>query len=188
MSSKINNLNVLSGHLSTLRNLKTGKISKTDITTFYIIPLLIAICLAYNSVGLSKEIVTILVTAGALFTGLLLNLLILVYDQKGKLPKVNSDDDNWNEIQTRHTVLNELYYNISYSTLLSLLLVPFSVIYLMVKDLNIPITIDALSLPNITINVSMFVISPILVLIGINLVLTIMMVIKRIYILLTTES
>jgi hypothetical protein len=184
MSSKINIFGVINGHMSTLIDAKTSKKSLPDITTFYLLPLALAAFGIYFEIDFSKEATNLLVTAGALFTGLLLNLLILVYDQKSKLDPVNSDLPNWSEVQLRHRVLKELYYNISYSTFISVMIVVIAIVHLFIinKVIKIPAPIS------ISIDLSSITTSPFLMFIGINLVLTILMIIKRIYTLLSSET
>jgi hypothetical protein len=184
MSSKINIFGVIKGHLSTLIDAKTSKISLLDITTFYLFPITLAVACSYLHIDFSKEATNLLVTAGALFTGLLLNLLILVYDQKSKLAPVDSDLPNWSKIQVRHTVLKELYYNISYSTFMSVMIVVLAIVHLFIIDkvIKIPTSLSS------SIDISCITTSPALMFIGINLVLTILMIIKRIYTLLSSET
>lgn len=184
MSSKINISNIWAGHLSTLCDDTTGRTSKIDIITFYITPALVAILIGYYSVSLSSETIGLIVTIGAILTGLLLNLLILVYDQKKNLPKVDQNSNNWQKTQLRHTVIEQLYYNIAYSTLISLFLVIISVIHSLSANITLPVSIKSFSftiIPNLQIT------TPILFFLGINLILTILMIIKRIYQLLITE-
>ncbi len=184
MSSKINVFNVLKGHMSTLIDAKTSKFSYIDMATFYVAPAILAVAGIFFGIDFSKDATNLLVTAGAIFTGLLLNLRILVYDQKSKLPPVNVDTDNWQETQIRHTVLKELYYNISYSTLLSVTLIVVAIVHLFVVDKSTHI-----SLPGFTItDLSSITTSPLLLFFGLNLVLTIVMIIKRIYTLLSAET
>lgn len=183
MSSKINIYDILSGHLSTLCNDKSDKISKLDIITFYLVPLSVAIIIAYNSVSLSKETIGLVVTIGSILTGLLLNLLILVYDQKKNLPEVNQADAKWEKTQLRHTVIEQLYYNISYSTIIALFLVIVSVTHSLIGSLKFPFSSKYLSFVFVP---TLHITSPLLFFLGINLLLTIIMIIKRIYLLLTT--
>lgn len=184
MSSKINIISVIRGHMSTLIDAESGKFLIGDLATFYGLPLIVAFIGIWTGVDFSKEATNLLVTAGAIFTGLLLNLLILVYDQKSKLPAVDSEKSDWKDTQTRHTVLKELYFNISYSTLMSVLLVVLSVIHLFVCD-RVVKSVPLLQVSDL--NLSAYVTTPLLVFIGFNLVLTIVMIIKRIYTLLSSE-
>ncbi len=184
MSSKVNIFGVVRGHVSTLVDTNTLKHSWPDLLTFYFLPIAMSVLGGYFAVDFSKDSTTLLVTAGAIFTGLLLNLLILVYDQKGKLPPVDSDQPNWSDIQSRHTVIKELYYNISYSTLMSVALVVIAIVHLFVIDKTV--NIEYLDIG--VIDVSSVSTSPMLIFFGANLVLTIVMIIKRIYTLLSTET
>ena len=184
MSSKINIISIIKGHLSTLIDASTSKYSKIDFGTFYIAPMFAAILGIYVGLDFSKDATNLLVTAGAIFTGLLLNLLILVYDQKSKLPNVDASNENWKEVQVRHTTLKELYYNISYSTLLSLIMVFISILHLFIVDKSVNIDIKFCTITDVSVVTT----SPIMVFLGINLLLTIVMIIKRIYALLSSET
>jgi hypothetical protein len=184
MSNKINIFGIVIRHFSTLRNVGSDKLSISDISTFYIFPLFVSIIFIYFSIDLSKDLVNIIVTAGSIFTGLLLNLLILVYDQKSKLGKIDSDKSDWKIIQTRHNILRETYFNIAYSTILSLLLVFISILQIIFFSSKIGIPIFDI----VNFDISMCIISPVIIFIGMNLVLTLLMIIKRIFMLLTTET
>ncbi len=184
MSNKINITNIVKGHLSTLNNANTGKVSAIDIFTFYLLPIFLSIVFYIFSLDLTKELVNIIVTAGSIFTGLLLNLLILVYDQKGKLPDVDTKNSKWKEIQLRHRILKETYFNIAYATLVSLLLVLFSVLQIVFKDTLI--NIQSLNIKDFDLSVALT--SPIIIFLGVHLVLTLLMILKRIFTLLTTEK
>lgn len=184
MSSKINIVSIIKGHFSTLIDSGSSKYSKIDFATFYIVPLIVAVFGIFAQLDFSKDATNLLVTAGAIFTGLLLNLLILVYDQKSKLPSVNASNDSWKEVQVRHTTLKELYYNISYSTLLSLVMVFVAILHLFIVDKSTSIDIKFATITDVS-SVST---SPVMMFLGVNLLLTIVMIIKRIYALLSSET
>ena len=180
MSQKINLAGIVVGHYSTLQDADTNRTSCVDISAFYLLPIALAISGACLGLDLSSAVVDAIVNASAIFTGLLLNLLVLVYDQKSKVPAVDVAKTGWEKNQVRHRIINELYYNISYATLISLLVLTLSVIHLCAEDirtaLDIPYTAYVLD-----VDWSRYLTSPMLVFLGVNLLLTIFMVLRRIY-------
>lgn len=182
MSEKINLISIISGHLTTLRNAGNDRPSKIDITTFYLLPFIAATLSACGGVSFSSDVVNIFVNASAIFTGLLLNLLILVHDQKSKIPPVNANLPGWEKNAIKNKILDELYYNISYATLISLLLLVFSVLHLCIKGSIFKfIYVDANINLNLQIDFSIYITTTLLIFCGLNLIFTIFMVLKRIY-------
>lgn len=172
MSSKINIITMLSEHIHTLYDANNkDEISKKDIGTFYIFPLLIAVFFYICQIKLSDNTLQLIVTFGAIIAGLLLNLLVLVYTLKEKLPSVNEDDEKHNTIQLKHTVSKELCHNIAYCVVISIFIV-FIVIFTSI----LPEKGGSLFLIKEYLN--SFSYSFVIFLI-INLLLTIIMIIKR---------
>lgn len=183
MSSKISPRRIFRDHHSTLVD-KNGKVEKPDIFTFYVLPYCVAATTLYFRLPIPDSILNILVTAGSIFTGLLLNLLILVHDQRQKLPPVDATKPDVEEIQRRHTILKETHFNISYATLISLLIVLLSILYVC---LNFEIPLDAASTNLSAINLAILVMQPLLVFFTMNLGLIILMILKRVQLLLTSN-
>jgi len=129
MSEKINVSQIVKLHFSTFQN-EAGKISWTDWATLVFLPAIIAMILSAYKVAVSNSVYANIIMAGALFTGLLLNLLVLVYDQKIKILDKNIKGDNAEYVSyaIRKKVINETHNNISYSVIVSLLIVVFSTI------------------------------------------------------------
>lgn len=180
MSQKINPCDIVSRHLSTLKNVGCESFSAVDLGVFFGLPILIAIVLAIVGVDLEKKVVDVFVTAGAIFTGLLLNLLLLVYDNKSRLDPVDQKKIGYQKVQLKHKILEELYYNISFSTLVAVILILVSIIHLSASDLLIPIVFPPLEI-DYKFDFSLYMTSPILVMVGMNLMLTIIMIVRRIH-------
>lgn len=186
--NKINVLGIVAGHFRTLKNHRTGKVSVGDVFLFYIVPAIFVIVFYFAERDLSKDLVNIVVTAGSIFTALLLNLLILVYDQKSKLNSLPNSGDGLvqNSRSLRGQILNESYYNIAYCTIFSLIIVFFCVIHMyffkVVWQIDVPTGEVYKFKPSLQL------ISPIIVYIGIHLLLSLLMVIKRIFLLMQTED
>jgi len=165
--SKINPILIIKDHLITLVDYQKNQTENKpqysiwDFFVFYGIPLIVAIvCIRYFK-EISSSLTNILITTFSIFVGLLLNLLVIIYDLVKKSIEKN------NELKRRF--LREIFSNVSYSILISLLLVCCLLISL--------IDIDYLQL---TLSfVSYFLIG--------NFFLTILMILKRIHILLSKE-
>ena len=185
MSNKLNVFSVLDGHLSTFKD-SNGKLWKGDLFTFFILPIAVAFLCLYFDVDFKEQIIGILVTSSSIFTGLLLNLLILVYDQKTRLSKVNNTIEGWEKLNSKHNLIAELYYNISYSTLISLLILVISVIHLCISDIFTS-QYDFKEITIYSFDISKFTTTPLLVFCCINLVFTVLIIIKRIYSLLLSD-
>ena len=116
MIDKINVSKIIKDHMSSFRDYRTNRYRYGDFLLFLGSPLFIALTLIYFNVLLSENVVSILITAFSIFTALLLNLLILVYDVVQK-----SKEDSMNKLKTRF--IKEIYVNISFSVLTSILLI-----------------------------------------------------------------
>lgn len=180
MSGKINIKEIVLGHFGTLSEVD-GKWSWLDFITFCCIPVLFGSISIACGFLLTKDISSLLVNFGAIFTALLLSVLVLVYDQESKL-----DDRRQREIDQKRPddslypakkrLLDELYYNISFSILSSLVLIAtcfaFSVADSFIVDKN---------QTTIALVLSKFAFTPIAVIICVNLLLTIVMIVKRLH-------
>lgn len=112
MFNKINVMEIVEKHLSTLKNQRTNKIHLPDVVLFILLPFLLSLILVCFSNLLNKDIANILVTAFSIFAGLLLNLLLIVFDLVDKQGNNNKNIRN---------ALEELYFNISFCILISIL-------------------------------------------------------------------
>lgn len=108
MSSKLNVKGIVTGHFGTLIDAGEKSVSYTDVFSFYILPAIIAAIGIFYCFNISEEIASLLVNFGAIFTALLLSVLVLVYDQENKI------DQSINEAlqKAKKSLLNHLYYNI----------------------------------------------------------------------------
>lgn len=183
MSKKVNISGIIRGHIQTLTNADSEIISRLDIFTFYLLPLALSITALIFGFNLNRELVSLLVNFGSIFTALLLSVLVLVYDQECKL---NEKGDTDSLYTVRKELLHHLYYNISYSIICSITLVITAFAHTTLEKLIIPISIEALSISyNFFVNEG--IITPIVIFISANLILTIIMIVKRMHALLTTQ-
>lgn len=134
MFNKINVIEIVDKHLSTLKNNRTNKIHIPDVILFVLMPLFLSFMLIYFRNLLDKDIANILVTSFSIFAGLLLNLLLLVFDL---VDKEGNKNDNIKD------ALEELYFNISFCILISILLI----FLLLASFINVSFTgyLDSLS-------------------------------------------
>lgn len=184
MSEKINVNNIIKGHISTLRNDSTQKYSAFDISTFYILPIIFSAIGIFYGFKLTDSVTSLLVNFGAIFTALLLSVLVLVYDQSSKIEDRLKDKKMDVVLKTKSRLLNQLYYNICYAIILSLALVLLS---FSEKILNgIPLEINT-SYFNITINFDVWLFAPLAIFLTLNLIFTILMVVKRMHALLVSK-
>ncbi|EGR2837838.1 hypothetical protein DU977_04025 [Vibrio cholerae] len=182
MSSKINVCNIIFGHLNTLKDASSSRVSFVDIFTFFIIPLIFGCLFFLSSFKLNDSLISLLVNFGAIFTALLLSVLVLVYDQSSKL----SERNERNEVPfytVKKSLLDQLYYNICYSIVLALLLIFTCFLESITRGKSLDLAY--FSGPKIDINMCFF--TPIVVFISVHLILTIVMIVKRMHVLLTTE-
>lgn len=128
-NTKIDVKDIIYGHLKTLKNYQTGKYSIKDVLTFFIFPLIISILLTMKSV-VSKEGIQIILTVFSIFAGLLFNFLLLIMDigrrvkQQGATATVDAKKQKATE-----ALIKETYCNVSFSILVSLFIVCFSLIF-----------------------------------------------------------
>jgi hypothetical protein len=170
MSSKINLIGVLKSHLKTFHN-SDGKISLWDYAFFLAMPGLLSFSVVLEEITFDADIISLLLNFGAIFTALLLSLLVLVYDQESKLPESTSTEPL--QLKAKRRVLNELYNNISYSIFTSILIVALCFLLSVLSSFEIDFLIDFLEWW--------------LTFFAVNLLLTILMVLKRMHSLLTIK-
>jgi len=159
------------------------RLSKMDIFTFLGVPLFFAVLGAILSFDLDNDIAPLLVNFWAIFTALLLSVLVLVYDQETKL---ESGASRTKLVDVGAKLLDQLYYNICYAIICSMLLVLACFAFYAVRKVNflIPLPRD---IEPLRFDMGIHVVTPIAVFLTLNLSLTIFMVVKRMHVLLTTK-
>lgn len=181
MSSKVNIKEIVLGHFGTLKKVDGGW-SWLDFITFCFVPILLGSLSVAAKFSLNKDIASLLVNFGAIFTALLLSVLVLVYDQESKLDEKNQRDNELKRpadqfYQAKKTLLDELYYNISYSILSSLILIAVCFAFSVADSFIDP----KVTTPTIATAFSKLIFTPIAVVISANLLLTIVMIVKRLH-------
>jgi hypothetical protein len=158
-------------HVDSLRDFRTGKRSWTDFAFFFGIPALAVLAAGYYHWGLYVDSLNALIAAFAIFAGLLLNLLILIYtfSTGSEYPTALA------KVKTRF--VRELHDNIAFSVLISSLIVISALIG--VAQLKMEDPQNSVHTGPIMTSVMIYLTT--------NFVLTLLMILKRIYILINTE-
>lgn len=173
---KINLWWIIRDHLDTLVDFPQTKISRSDMVVFFALPVAIAGAAAYFNFSLKTDVLNGLMAAFAIFAGLLLNLLVLVFSftQTNTSHPAGPTDIY---IRIRRQVLRQMHANISFSIVIALAVVVVALVSLWDLKHNEGTT------PGSTGWVATFLIA----LLTSNFVLTLMMVLKRMHILITNE-
>ncbi|WP_420788916.1 hypothetical protein ACOI2Q_15460 [Shewanella algae] len=172
---KINILLVLRRHFDSFKDQAADRYNKFDLLVFFGVPLLISAIAAHFEFSFSVNAVGSLLNVGALLSGLLLNLLVLVYTLKEKTPKVDVKVNGWEDLQLKHRVVNEVYFNVAFSTLTAFAMLILMVLHSCFADFD-------------TLSSYMYIFDSIIIFLGVNLVFTFLMIVKRISLLYCTEG
>jgi hypothetical protein len=180
MSSKINIIEIVTGHFDTLRE-SDGKRSKSDLVTFFVFPFFIGFVSALSGFNLDTNLSSLLVNFGSIFTALLLSVLVLVYDQETKLNDRSKSDAFFD---LKKELLSQLYYNISFSILCSVALVLLCFFHSVIAGVHTNINIGKYA---VTIKYDVYIVTPVVVFFAANLFLNILMIVKRMHTLLVSR-
>lgn len=140
MFEKINPSRIIIAHLGTLRHAGKKQISKSDVFLFFGLTLAMALTLFYFGFQLSAAAVGVLVTALSVFAGLLLNVLLLIYDIMSKSPTAheranNSKTQKEEQMDSlKATILLETYHNISFAIFLAVATLSFLVFTVFIPE------------------------------------------------------
>ena len=178
MSSKINVGDIVLGHIATLSD-PSGNRSMADYFTFFLIPGLVCALGLLAGYNLNKDVSSMLVNFGAIFTALLLSVLVLVHDQESKLASAAKADPL---LQPKKILLGQLYYNICFSILSSIVLVALCFVHSVIIRLSWDFTLDG---ELIHFSFAKFIVTPVIIFVTANLLLTIVMIVKRMHAMLT---
>ncbi|GAB1619974.1 hypothetical protein AAOGI_00240 [Agarivorans albus] len=184
MSSKINVLGIVAGHIKTLKSSGESKLSFQDLFTFFLMPILAAVLGVLLDLKLTDEVTSLLVNFGAIFTALLLSVLVLVYDQGSKISDKIEGGNAAPVVHLKQKLLNELYFNICYSIVLSVSLVFLCLVEKLLRGHPLKIDISKFSL---SIDIDLWISAPLVVFVTVHLMLTILMIVKRMHTLLTSN-
>lgn len=175
MTSKINIYDIVACHLTTLQNAKTGKPSKSDYFAFFAAPCLFSALSWWADLKFSDDALNALVTVGSLVAGLMLNLLVLIFDRRIKASENIKANPGQPALEVRARVLKELYYNICYATVVALLLAALPVVVMQLAD----DWVIAISTMTVDLKMRSHFGDPLLVAVATHLGLTMLMIVKR---------
>jgi len=173
MFSRINILKIIIDHFHTLKVYKSESkyISISDFLLFIILPALIASFLSFKDYTFESQLSN-LIAGISIFGGFLFNLLAIIYSQLENIENNNHNIEDKNLLKLKEQFVNEIHINISFCIVLSIIIV--------------------LTLLMTTIDFSDILYSSVInkIILGINyyllllFVLSLLMVINRVYILL----
>ena len=162
--SKINVFKIIKDHHNTLVDYRTGRYKKTDLFTFYFVPISsTAILVHYLGFRIGSEQTSILITALSIFAALLFNLLLLTHSIV--IRNLNQEENN-NKI----SLLKEIYVNISYAILISILTIITLLIHVVFSNALLSLIITWLTSFAV-----------------LNFIFTLLLILKRIYSVLEDE-
>jgi hypothetical protein len=175
MFTKISVAGIVKDHIHTLKSNQTNKIYYPDIFLFFFFPAILSSLMIYSGVLLNDSLVNALITSFSIFSALLFNLLLLVYDIAGKDPdkaKVTDPLEIKKNVQRRE-LLREIYVNVSFSILISTI----SVVILLTYFLKI----SNCFFWKVNLCSFQWLLAAIVYYLSIQFLLTMFMVLKRIY-------
>ena len=160
LSDKIYVGRAIKKHFDSLINDNSKKHEFSDLFTFFGIPFVVSVAFLWNDVLHSANMVSAIITIFSIFVGLLMNVLLLAFDlvNKNKGDTIKSD------------VLRELTANITYCILVSLLSIGLCLA-----------TQTQICFVNIVSNALLYFFEA-------NFILTLLMIVKRTYLLFQVEA
>ncbi|MHA2706687.1 hypothetical protein [Vibrio owensii] len=185
MSSKVNVLGIISGHWKTLKHDGAERVCFGDVFTFLLIPLGLAVLTVVFKFKYTSDLTSLLVNFGAIFTALLLSVLVLVYDQSTKLEEKKGEAEADVSYKTKRTLLDQLYFNICYSIIASVTLVVACFIESICRGKVKTVTLPLEDPMSFCVDVNTYFATPLVTFVTVNLILTILMIVKRMHALLT---
>lgn len=116
--------NIISDHIATLQNAKTGRVSAIDIAVFYGAPLVLAVLVYLDHFEFSGDVFSQSIAVFSIFSALLFSVQVALF---GIYTKKREEADEFSEafskkrLDARRELVRETNANISYLIVLSLL-------------------------------------------------------------------
>lgn len=169
MLQRINIISIIIDHFKTLKSLnqKSNCINGKDLALFIGFPLILSIFLTYKGYDFKEQLGN-LIAAISIFGGFLFNLLAIIYSQLDNIKKDALNEDN----KLKKRFVSEIHINISFCIVLSILII----ITLLITTIDIPKFQYDWLVTKIIIGINYFLMFLFL--------LTLIMVLNRVYILL----
>lgn len=114
---KIGIANIISDHLSTLQNAKTGKVSLIDLAIFYGIPLSASSIIFVNEIEFDGDVFSQSIAVFSIFSALLFSVQVAlfgIYTKKRENPDEFSEVFFTERLEARRDLIRETNANISY--------------------------------------------------------------------------
>jgi hypothetical protein len=162
-------LPIIKAHMATMSSARTGTPMLTDYLFFFGIPVILGAGLAATGFGFRVDAVAGFLNAFAILTGLLLNLLVLVFTIS-----VTTSSSERADVQTRRKVLKEIFTNVCYCIIVAVVATGTALIALSYMR-----SVSGAQ----TGSVATFVLCAVTM----NFVFSLMMILKRMYKLISTE-
>ncbi len=181
-NSKIYVTHIIKEHIKTFRHPKTNSLTRRDKFTFIWAPILFSFILSLTLGKPSDKMIDVLNVSLSVFVGLFLNLLVLI------LSILNKDTEKTTDKKGRKNLIKETFTNISFTIILGLIALGF-VLLSTWRPFSENLTLDIIKL-NLKLDYNCIygnTISFILYSFIVELILTLLMVIKRIYSLFKVE-
>lgn len=175
MLNRINIIKIIIAHYKSLSNLNDRKISINDLIIFVLFPILIAIALIYYNIPIKSQ-VSNLITALSILGGFLFNLLAIIHSSLGRI-RDEIRQQNLEQTSLKYKFANEIHANISYNILIAIL----TIVILVISGLNIEFGNKILNY------ISFCFLNSVCYFLLIHFLLTLIMILNRIYILLDRE-
>lgn len=120
MLKRVNFLPIIRDHFRTLSRLDSdsNKVSLPDLFLFIIIPIVLGLLFTFLDIAI-KPYTSNLIASLSIFSGFLFNLLAIVYSQMEKLQK----DAKSEKSSIKERFIKEIHINISFTIILSLIII-----------------------------------------------------------------
>lgn len=159
MTTKIDVTSIVKEHVDSLRDAATNRISYIDIVVMFGIPAIAGIVAYFLCFSLKDNHIGTLVGAFSIFAGFLFNVIVLIYG----FDPPSKDSEEWED---QRILLSQTFANISFSVLVSIMIVVVLLFCLFLSGWLQGIA------------------SGLFVVLSVNFGLSLLMVLKRIYVLL----
>ncbi len=163
---KIDVVPIIRGHFATLTNYREGGLSASDVTFFVGVPVALATVLLLIRFAFRIDAVNGFLNAFAILTGLLLNLLVLVFSLSATAER--------SDASLRRRILKEVFTNVCYCILIAICVVATAIVDVSYMR-SIPYAVTG--------RISTFILSSLTT----NFILTLLMIMKRMYKLISSE-
>ncbi len=170
MLDKVNITKIVRDHLGTFKDNSTGRYRPLDFLLFFLVPLFVAVGFVGLLGSLPTNLVGVIATSLSIFTALLLNLLLLAYNIAR-----NSESPRDERVQEmKENLFHEIFSNIAFAVLVALVTVVSVLVFGAMNECASLLVSNMLS--------------SVIYYLGTLFLLTLLMLLKRVYTLLSNEQ